>query len=181
MGAPPTLERLNHRHDQIILWLLSYPDRTLGDCAAWFGYTQPWLSRIIHTDMFQAAYRRKAEELGQAVVHDVKSKLTNLAAVSLDKATERIEAGIASERFLGDTMKNALTALGYGAPVVQNDNRSQQVHLHVNAEQLMEARERAALARAGTTQMKQPESQGSGDSAPGTGVFDDLKPRGPVQ
>ena len=65
-------------------------------------------------------------------------------------------------------MKNVLTSLGYGAPVMQNDNRSQQVHLHVSAEQLTEARERAAQARAGSTQAKLDE-------------FVDLTPKGPVQ
>src|SRR3990172_4873968 len=168
MDAPPTLKRLNYRHDAIILWLLTYPDRPLGDCAAFFGYTQAWLSQIIHTDMFQAAYREKAQELGKSTIHDIKSKMFNLAAVSLEKATKKIESGGASERFLSDTMKNVLTSLGYGAPVMQNDNRSQQVHLHVSAEQLTEARERAAQARAGSTQAKLDE-------------FVDLTPQGPVQ
>jgi hypothetical protein len=169
MGAPPTLERLNHRHDAIILWLLTYPDRTLGDCAEYFGYTQAWLSRIIHTDMFQAAYKQKAQELCAAPIHELKSKMIFLAATALDKATERIEGGLASERFLSDTMKASLTSLGYGAPVVQNDNRSQQVHVHVSAEQLAEARERAATIRTGTTQAKIVEE------------FIDAAPKGPVQ
>lgn len=156
MGALPGIQRVNHRHDAIILWMLTYPDRTLGDCAAYFGYTQPWLSRIIHSDMFQAAYRAKAEELGQGTIHTLKDKLTNLAAVTLEKVTERVESGMASERMLGDTMKTTLAALGYGAaPTANVDARSQNVHVHLDAEKIVEARERAAAARAGSTSLKE--------------------------
>lgn len=154
MGAPPTLERLNHRHDAIILWLLSHPDRPQADCAEYFGYTQAWLSRIIHTDMFQAAYRAKAEELGVPTALAMKEKLLGLADVVVEATTQRIANGAASERFIENTMKNTLSALGYGTPSSVVDARSQQVHLHLDAEKLVEARERAALARAGTTQAK---------------------------
>jgi hypothetical protein len=158
MGTTPAdaqaISRINHRHEAIILWLLTYPDRTLGDCAAYFGYTQPWLSRIIHTDMFQAAYRAKAEELGTATIHTIKDKLTNLAAITLEKATERIESGVASERFLGETMRGTLSALGYGSAPAQVDARSQNLHVHLDAETIIAARERAAQARSGSTPLK---------------------------
>ena len=155
MGTMPAIKRVNHRHDAIILWLLSNPDRTLGDCAEYFGYTQAWLSRIIHSDMFQAAYRAKAEELGEATVHTIKDKLTRLAAVTLDKSIERVEHGEVTERFLGETMKTTLAAMGYGAQAPTVDARSQSVHVHIDAERIVEARERAAAARAGSTALKE--------------------------
>lgn len=150
----PQIARVSHKHDAIILWLLTYPDRKLSDCAEYFGYTQAWLSTIIHSDMFQMAYREKANELGTATVHTLRDKLTNLAVLTVDKITERVEAGIASERLLGETMRNTLSSLGYGSSAPTVDARSQQVHFHLDAEKIIEARERAATARAGTTPSK---------------------------
>jgi len=130
--------------------------------------------------MFQAAYRAKAEELGADVVHTVKAKLTNLAAVTLDMATERIESGLASERFLGETMKNTLASLGYGAPVAPSSGQPQ-LHVHVDATRLVEARERAALVRAGTTQARLGDGDSSKDSPEPVQDFIDVVPEGSVQ
>jgi hypothetical protein len=140
---------INHRQEQIINWLIANPHRQLGDCAAYFGYSQPWLSIIVHSDLFQAAYKERCKELGAEVVHTVRNKLTGLAALSLDKTMEKLEAG-ASERFLGETTKNVLQALGY-APAGGNGNGGEQKHLHIHVDgaTLTAARERAALQREG--------------------------------
>lgn len=151
----PTVQKLNHRHEQIINWLIMNPDRSLGDCAAFFGYTQPWLSTLIHTDMFQAAYRERCKEAGTVAVHTIINELGGLTSLAIEKSRERLEKGNASERFLGDTLNNCLKGLGYGAPLNQPQNTNgAQLHLHVDASQLLAARERVAVAMAGTVPAK---------------------------
>jgi hypothetical protein len=53
-------------------------------------------------------------------------------------------------------MRTTLSALGYGAAsnVQAIDARSQNLHIHINAEQIIGARERAAAAKAGGTPLK---------------------------
>jgi hypothetical protein len=145
------IARINHRHEQIANWLVANPDKTLTDCAAYFGYTPAWICTIVHSDLFQALYKRKCEELGQLAVHTVAARLTGLSVLSLEAAARRIESGQASERFISETMRSTLTGMGYGAPIPA---ASQHLHLHVSAEDLQRARELAASLANGATVSK---------------------------
>ncbi len=89
------LQKINHRHEAIVNWLLAHPDRTLADCAEYFGYTPQWVRRLVNTDLFQAVYRARAEAAGVAAVHAVKDKLVHLAGVTLDEDSpaHRVRAG----------------------------------------------------------------------------------------
>lgn len=137
---------LNYRHEQIVNWLVCNPHRTLGECAAEFNYTQPWLSQLIHSDSFQAVYRTRCEEMKVPMLHSIGNKLSALAAAGLDEQLRRVETGVASEDFVVEATTNALKALGYlgnaaaGPPAPQVHE-----HIHVNASDLAQARERAAL------------------------------------
>jgi hypothetical protein len=106
------------------------------------GYTQPWLTQIVHSDMFQAKYQERCQEVGVAAVHTIKSRLVAVGMLALEKTEERLTSGAASERFVTDTTKNVLSALGYSADVKIAPQLHQ--HLHVDAEVLNAARERAS-------------------------------------
>lgn len=147
MAAPATL---NHRHEQIINWLIANPHRPLRDCALAFNYTQSWLSQIVHSDMFQEAYRRRADELGVEVVHTLKDRLTAYAALALERNIEQLEKPGCSENFLGSAMANTLKALGYSTQQQEHKH----LHVHVDPQTLVEARERAALAARGQSPQK---------------------------
>jgi hypothetical protein len=136
------LQRLNYRHEAILQWLVTNPNRTLGDCALFFGFTQAWLSQIIHSDLFQARYREEMAALGEDVYQNVGSKLKAIAALALDKQIAILERGKPSERFLIDAGSLALKSLGYLNSDVQ---QHQHLHLHANvdAELLRNARDKA--------------------------------------
>lgn len=152
----PGPARLNHRHEQIVNWLVANPDQTLGMCAQHFGYTQPWLSMIVHCDAFQARYAERCAETGSYVVHTAKNRLTNLAVRVMERAEQVIDGGGASERFLGETMKTTLSALGYtGNGGDQSPGSQQHLHVHVDAETLIAAREKALNGKMGQTVAKQ--------------------------
>ncbi len=138
------IARINHRHEQIINWLIANPDKPLGACAAEFGYTQAWLSQVIHSDAFQAVYRSRATELGELVTHTLKDRITAVALLAMDRSEKLLELGIGSERFVADIAKTTLGALGM--PTVSNgsaNGQQVQVNILVNKETL-EASHRAA-------------------------------------
>lgn len=149
------IARLNHRHEQIVNWLILNPERSLGECAAAFGYTQPWLSQLVHSDMFQARYQEACREIGELAVHTLHNKLSGLTVAVIDKALERVENGVATERFLGDTLRTSLQSLGYGGgPPAQGAGTAAPITINIQAQALVAARERVAQARAGTTLAK---------------------------
>src|SRR3990172_5208103 len=144
--------RLNHRHEQIVNWLILNPERSLGECAAAFGYTPAWLSQIVHSDMFQARYRAACYEVGELAVHSIHNKLSGLTSAAIEASLAKIETGVATERFLGDTLRTSLQSLGYSGGPPSNGNGSvPTININIQAQALAAARERVAIARSGTT------------------------------
>lgn len=109
----PEIKNISHRHDQIMDWLIANPALPLSACAAEFGVTQPWLSCIIHSDLFQAELKRRQQEVFGEVALTVKDRITALAHDSLRRLHEKV---IVEERLdlLTDTADLALKALGFG-------------------------------------------------------------------
>ncbi len=144
----PEIKKISYRHEGVLNWLVANPHKSQGDCARALGYTESWLSTLIHSDMFQARLQAKCEEVGVECVHTIKNKLIGIAAMSLERTRERLERlgeREPSERFLLDTTKTVLAAIGY---VPSNGGVKEQKHLHihvpVSGEQIEAAREEAA-------------------------------------
>lgn len=142
------IKKISHRHEGVLNWLVSNPHKSQGDCAEALGYTETWLSILIHTDMFQARLLERCEEVGVVCTHTIKNKLIGIAALSLDRTRERLERlgkEEPTERFLLDTTKNVLAAIGY-APANGGVKEQKHLHLHipVSGEQIAAAREEAA-------------------------------------
>lgn len=142
--APP--KKLNWWHTQIVDWMLGNPEKKLRDCAAALGVSQPWLSTIIHTDIFQNYAQSRMAQHHLLVSNDIIGKAQALADLSLDVLTERIE----DER---DTMKLkevrasaelSLKALGYTGGDGGGSDRNSGVTILVGADStvLAAARER---------------------------------------
>lgn len=147
------LKKLNHRHEAIVNWLISHPDRSLRDCAEFFGYTKEWVYRLVNSDLFQSVYRERAEAAGVVAVHAVKERLIGLTGLAIDAAEERFLTGSASERFTSDTLKTTLAALGYGGQS-QSQAQAQSVNIVIDPQLVIEARERAASLKEGRTEAK---------------------------
>lgn len=111
------LKNISVRHDQIMDWLIANPALPLSMCAAHFGLTQPWLSSIIHSDLFQAELSRKKEQVFGEVALTVKDRITALAHDSVKRLHERISVED-NVSLLVDASDLALKALGFGAPRV---------------------------------------------------------------
>ena len=160
---------LSNTHNAIADWLIANPGKgQLGKCAAVFGYTQSWLSTLIHQDAFQALLKHKQGQTFQEVIIPLHEKMSGVAHRGVEKLGEIIEE-TKDERLVREVTKDMLAGLGYGAsrtgsPVVINNNT--QNNLTVNADALAAARERRsqhygaqALESPSEPQGPSPESQ----------------------
>ena len=127
-------------------WLVLNPTRTQGDCARELAYTEPWLSTIINSDMFQAEYKSRCKEAGTIATHTIQSKLGGIAAKVLERIEEKLdEEGLnaPTERFLGDTANMALDKLGYGSAKNGKSVDVPGASIVVKGDLLIQAREEA--------------------------------------
>lgn len=143
-GAPlrePT-QLFGRRHEALLLACIANPDRTLSEIADMLGYTLPWVSRLYKSDMFQARLRELQAEQRERTLSGITGKLLRNTEVALDKQYARLVSG-ASERFITDSTSTLLRSLGYGAAAPTQNSQETNVHVHVDAETLRRARERA--------------------------------------
>lgn len=107
------IARLSHTHEAVMDWMLENPERSLRECAAYFGYTQPWVSQLIHSDVFQAKLRQRRDDIDSTIAADIPAKLRAVADIAL----ERLAAELAksdSPGFIHETADMVLNRLGYG-------------------------------------------------------------------
>ena len=109
-----SIQTLSPVHVQIMDWILANPHRSLGECAASFGYTQAWLSQIIHSDCFQAMLAEKQVELFGEVRLSVRDRIIGLAHESLRRLTEKVAVESDTEKVI-NAADLSLRALGFGA------------------------------------------------------------------
>ena len=166
MGEPA---KLNYSHEAIARWLLENPDRQLGDCAREFGYTQAWLSRIIHCNAFQAHMAELQRGADVIVMADIPTRLRAVASQALDGLAEAVEQAVESDakmlhrEFLRDTAETTLKALGYGpakgaTQAVPPPATNTQINILVDANVLERARERMQIAHSQEARVIEPET-----------------------
>lgn len=153
----PTIQTCNFSHDAIAQWLIANPDGKLGDCAIHFGYTQPWLSVIIHSDAFQARYRELLGDADAAIISDIPAKIRGVASRALDGLADAVELAVNSEQtllhrgFLLETSDKLLRDLGYGpnkaAVQINNPQVQHNTYIGVDPELLASARDRMLRLR----------------------------------
>lgn len=143
-AARPQLARLSHTHEMLMNWLIVNPEKSMRECADHFGYTQSWLSSIVHSDLFQSALRDKQMAVQARVVASIPERLRRNAEIGLEKLGDIMEKCEDGE-FILDATDKMLHRMGYapqsarnpaGSPGVQN----QQNNFYISAGDLQEAR-----------------------------------------
>jgi hypothetical protein len=119
------IQKVSYSHEAIILWLLENPHRPLRDCAAYFGYTQPWLSTVIHSDAFQTQLKARQDEMMIVTGQDIREKVRVATDIALEGLTRKLSESEDGDFFLDATDK-LLGKMGYGqnknpAPLVVNN------------------------------------------------------------
>lgn len=146
MSNPNAIEKVSFTHEALILWLLENPHRALRDCAAFFGYSQSWLSQIIHSDAFQEQLHKRQDELAILTGLNIRAKLRGATDIALEGLTRKLEKTEDPE-FLLDATDKLLHRMGYapasaravGTMNIQQNNTSI-THNVVSASDLAEAR-----------------------------------------
>ena len=144
---------MSHRHDAVLTWLIANPHRSLKECAQALNYTPEWVRILVNTAIFQTHYRKRCEAVEAIAAHDFDNRIRGIAALAMEKTEERLSStrvdpvtgeqiSEVSDRFLTDVTKNVLAALGYLGGNREPDT-STNFHIHVNEDDLREARERA--------------------------------------
>jgi len=85
MADSASIKGLTPRHDAILDFLLVNPHCPRWQMAQHFGVTETWLSIIIHSDVFQARYQEKNQEVFRETVVPLREKLLGVAHVAVDK------------------------------------------------------------------------------------------------
>lgn len=118
------IKRVSFTHEALILWLIENPHRSLRDCSEYFGYTQAWLSTIIHSDAFQAQLRRRQDQCAAMVMQDIPSKLRGASDIALEKLTMQLEK-TEDAKFLLDATDKLLHRMGYAPASTRNPGGNQ--------------------------------------------------------
>lgn len=113
----PQIKSLKPRHDAIMEWLIANPEKKLGECAAAFKVSQSWLSCIIHSDIFQAGYKKLLGEYHDERILPLRDKIVGIAHVALDRLAE--QAPFAPVEQTLDIANGMLKAAGFGSPQVR--------------------------------------------------------------
>ena len=128
----------------------------MGEVAAHFGVTFPWLSTIVHSHAFQDQLaRRKDQVFDSAVLAPIEDKLGAAAQVTLDAYLEKVPTLSADQ--LISAQDKLLGRLGYGSkPGGGGNTFLGDVNVQVNTVEksiLEEARNRI-----GTTKVRAPDN-----------------------
>ena len=141
---------LSHTHEAVMNWMLMNPDKSLRECADQFGYTQSWLSTLIHSDIFQARLAERQEGIRVRIADSIPQKLRMAADIGVEKLASHLEKSEDPD-FILDATDKLLHRLGYaparsaGAPIAQQGSGNVQNNFFVSAGDLEAARQ-AGLA-----------------------------------
>lgn len=143
--AENQIQSLTPRHDIIIDFLIANPTLKMSEVARQFHVTPPWLSVIIHSDIFQAKLRERQETFFIRSTSSIKEKLETLAHLALDEMIDRVETQPRIDE-VREIAKVALDRIGYSGSRVSGDRPSGQYiqnnFIGVSADVLRAARQK---------------------------------------
>lgn len=95
-------------------WLLAHPNKSMRQCADEFGYTQSWVSTIVHSNLFQARLKEKQDAMFGMLATGLTEKLQAGADIGVEKLVEKLETS-EDPRFILSTTTLFLDKLGFGS------------------------------------------------------------------
>ena len=114
-SAALAIDRVRYSHDAMIDMIIAKPGISQNDLAKAFGYTAPWVSRIMNSDAFQARLAQRKEDIvDPSLVMSIEEKLKALASKSLDVVLDKLTL-TSSPDLAMKALETTTKALGYGA------------------------------------------------------------------
>lgn len=113
--APRTeLQSISHVHEAVMNWMIANPQLSMAECARQFGYTQSWLSTMVHSNLFQARLKEKQDHVFANLAGTLNEKLAAGADIGVTKLIEKLETS-EDPKFIKETTNMMLDKLGFGA------------------------------------------------------------------
>ena len=114
-SAASAIARVKYSHDAMIDHMLENPSISQTQLAAMFGYTGPWVSRVMNSDAFLARLaERKSDLVDPSIALTLDEKFRSLASQSLDIIQEKLHSTRNPDTAL-KALELSTKALGYGA------------------------------------------------------------------
>lgn len=152
MSESASIQKMSHKHEEILNFMLLNPLLKMGEIAKHFGVTFPWLSTIVHSHAFQDQMTRRQDELfDNAVLQTVGEKVEAATQVTMDAYLEKVPDLTADQLIsAGDKLLNRL---GYGSrqngvSLKIGDNAQIQIN-QVDKAVVKEARDRIGTSKVG--------------------------------
>lgn len=115
MAESAGIQKLGHRHEAILDYMIANPAVPKWKVAEEFGISQAWLSTIINSDAFVVAMEEKHSVVFHETVLPLRKKLMALADETVDRLGELVPISKDIEA-VRRTADSVLKAVGYGSP-----------------------------------------------------------------
>ncbi len=112
MAQSAQIQKMSHRHEQLLQFMLANPSARLRDLSLHFQMTIPWLSTIINSDAFQAQLMARQDEWFTDAVLTVSERMIGVANQGVEKLGECL-ADTQDPRYVLDVTDKVLHRLGY--------------------------------------------------------------------
>lgn len=124
-SAANAVARVKYTHDAMIDKILEDGAVSQNTLAAYFGYSVPWISRVMCSDAFQARLaERKTELIDPTLALSLEERMRGVVTKSLDVIHEKLIATNSADLAL-KALDVTARAMGLGAratgPMVQNN------------------------------------------------------------
>ena len=114
-SAAGAIARVKYSHDAMIDLIIANPAVSQNQIAAHFGYSVPWVSRVMNSDAFLTRLAvRKSDLVDPIITFSLEEKFKALADKSLDVVLEKLTVTGSAELGL-KALEITAKALGYGA------------------------------------------------------------------
>jgi len=109
------LEKLKYSHEAMIDLIVANPRITQIELASKFGYSSPWVSRVMGSDAFQAALAKRREDITDPfLIATMEERLNGLAMQSLDIVAQKLADTNSADMAL-KALDLTTKAMGFGA------------------------------------------------------------------
>lgn len=115
-SAANSIARVKYTHDAMIDLIIANPAISQNDLAKAFGYSVPWVSRVLNSDAFQARLAERKEDIvDPTITATLEEKFKAVASKSLDVVLEKLSQPLVPADFALKALDSTARALNYGA------------------------------------------------------------------
>lgn len=115
LAPPATIQKVRYTHIDMIDFIISNPGCRQKDLAARYGYTESWVSTVMSSDAFKAAFAaRRNEVVDPELTASVNERFEALTRRSLERLMAALDRPNVSDTTLLRAAELGAKALGVG-------------------------------------------------------------------